>query len=217
VATLIACSDEHKKNPAIDYTGFKEQHLTLLSLHDPATNPDTMGWITLQLPARLDTFYSWQHYSDCENCGQMKYRFADNHYDQYAESGLFWTVFPDSVYQFNTWHKPYSEIPDSLTYPSLKPGDSSIYFNRLPELVTDLADADFQQRSVEEINGRLFFITVFTTARGYLTQRPSSYLVAMTRLQNRSIHFIAECGARDCRDFSNLMYKAIRSIQIIEK
>jgi hypothetical protein len=216
-ALLISCKNSDQKEAVIDYTGFEEKMITLAGLIDSTDKDDTLGSISIKLPARLDTMYQWHHYSDCKTCGEIKYRVADNSYDQYAESGFYWTVVPDSVYQFNIWHKPYPEVPDSIEFAEIAQADSSIYFNRLPELVSTLGDVDFFKREFKKIGDRNFMITGFVAHTGYLTRKKSIYLVALTNLRSRPLYLIAECSATDTTGFINNMYKSILSVQITEK
>src|SRR5258705_740950 len=99
----------------IDYTGFLEKHLVFVGSKKPGhTFTDTLCSITLNIPARLDTFYTWEDRSDYDDARYVKYRFADTNYDQYAESGFYYAFHPDSVYQLTVCHKRYQQVPDSI-------------------------------------------------------------------------------------------------------
>ena len=214
---VLSCGDGKEKEVPIDYTGFHEKMIVLSGLDDSTDMADTLASLQIRLPERLDTFYQWHHYSDCKTCGETKYRFADKNYDQYAENGYFWTVVPDSIYQLNIWHKPYSETPDSVLLNPVPEADTSIYYNRLPELVTTLGDVDFFKREFKKINNRNYMITGFVAQTGYLTQSHTIYLVAITHLRSRPLYFIAECSAKDTAGFIQNMYKSLLSIRVMEK
>ena len=214
---LISSCKEKETKDAADYSGFLEKEISLIGIDKNDHEIDTLGKLAIMLPSRLDTFYKWQHFSDCKTCGEIKYRCADNRYDQYAESGFFWSVVPDSIYQFTVWHEPYRPIPDSLIFPFVQQEDTSIHFNRLPSMLTALEDVEYKKREFRQINNRNFVIVGFETKAGYLTQSRTEYLVAVTNLKSRLIYFIAECGAKDCKGFAEDFYKAILSIRIFEK
>ncbi len=214
---LFSCKNDKKQDAPIDYTGFSEKKIVLSGLEDSTDHDDTLGRLFIKVPERLDTFYRWQHYSDCKTCGETKYRLADKRYDQYAENGFFWTVVPDSIYQLNIWHKPYSEMPDSLAFSPVPEADTSIYFNRLPSLVSNLGDVDFFKREFKMIDNRNYMITGFVAHTGYLTQRNTIYLIALTHLKSRPLYLIAECSAKDTTGFIGNMYKSLLSIRVEEK
>jgi len=214
---FFSCKNEKKGEASIDYTGFVEKMIVLSGLNDSTDQADTLASLMIRVPARLDTFYQWQHYSDCKTCGETKYRLADRRYDQYAENGFFWTVVPDSIYQLNIWHKPYREIPDSISLTQVMEEDSSVYYNRLPDIVSSLADVDFFKREFRKIGDRNYVITGFVANTGYLTQSKTIYFVALTHLRSRPLYFIAECSAKDTAGFINNMYKSLLSIRITEK
>ena len=213
---FFSCRNGKKETP-IDYTGFNEKLIVLSGLDDSTDLDDTLGSLSIRVPARLDTFYHWHHQSDCKTCGEKKYRFADLRFDQYAENGFYWTVVPDSIFQLNIWHKPYAELPDSMIAPPVKEADSSLYFNRLPELVSSLGDVDFFKREYRVIGERPYMITGFVAHTGYLTQGKTIYLVALTHLKSRPLYIIAESSAKDTTGFTDMMYKSILSARITEK
>ena len=216
IAVFISCQSI-KKPETIDYSGFSEKHLSIAGLKKDYTQKDTLANISIKIPARLDTFYQWQHYSDCTNCGYTKYRFADKRYTQFAEKGFFWTEVPDSVYQLSIWHKPFKIVPDTIVYRPLMEKDSSSYPYILASLVSLTEKKDFYKKEFRKIGDNHFVIAGFTTSVGYLTNSETLYLIASTRIKNRDLHIIAECGAKDTTGFIDNMYKAILSVKIEEK
>src|SRR5262245_10299736 len=120
---IISCKSPDPKE--LDYSGYTNRKTLLTGYNNKYEWSDSLAYISLKIPERLDTFYKWKHASDCASCGWMKYRFADKNYPQFAESGWIWTVVPDSVYQFNIWHKPIKEAPDSIILNPLKINDTS--------------------------------------------------------------------------------------------
>src|SRR5262245_20098512 len=81
---------ETEKNN-IDYNGFSYKSIVLTGYsRKEVKQNDTLAILTLKVPARLDTFYQWTHFSDCVPCGTVKYRFADSKYPQFKELGWYW-------------------------------------------------------------------------------------------------------------------------------
>jgi hypothetical protein len=73
-----------------------------------------IGTITLSLPARYDTTFTWIHYSDCgAPCEKMKYRFQPKTLPVNMENGYFYKTLRDSVEQFTIVHNPYIPAEDS--------------------------------------------------------------------------------------------------------
>jgi hypothetical protein len=169
----------------------------------------------MKVPERLDTFYSWNHYSCCSSCGWLKYRFADKKYPQFAESGWYWTIVPDSVYQLNIWHRPIKEAPDSITLKPLSKKDTAYCYYH-PQMVGYSKPPDFLLKEFKLINERPFVISAFVNPYGYLTDSRTLFVIAETNLKSREIYFIGECGAKDTTGFIDNMYKSFLSIRIKE-
>ena len=211
---LVSCTEEPT---IIDYTGFTERNFTIAGLDSNFESTDTLAEIRIKLPERLDTFYKWRHYSCCTNCDNTKYRFADKRYPQFAESGFYWTVEPDSVYQFSIWHKPLRFFSDSTQLEELTINDSGYFYNNIPRQFSLGDKLQPIKKSFQKINGRNFFIVQFISPFGYLTRKETYYVVAGTNLKDRQIKFIGECSAKDSSQFFIGMYKSIQSIVIKER
>ncbi|HET6768402.1 MAG TPA: hypothetical protein VFH08_13420 [Chitinophagaceae bacterium] len=112
----------------IDYRGYTHQQVFLKGYDEKFEWNDSLALISLKTHERLDTFYNWEHKSDCSSCGWMKYRFADKSYSQFAERGWLWTFVPDPTYQFNIWHKPIKEAPDSILLTPLSEKDTTDWY-----------------------------------------------------------------------------------------
>ncbi|HET6993678.1 MAG TPA: hypothetical protein VFI06_01790 [Chitinophagaceae bacterium] len=216
-ALIVSCQSNEKIN-ATDYAGFSEKVIALVGIDTNYDQKDTIGVLRIMIPNRLDTFYQWQDRSDCANCGYSKYRFSDKHYPQYAESGFFYTIQPDSTYQFNIWHKPFRETPDST---NLKPITNELmerYSYHNAELTSfDTGSVNYKIKEFRIVNDRSFLITAFSSKNSYLTWKPAFLVVATTFLKSRELKFVAECSAKDTAGFIKNMYKSMLSIQIQEK
>lgn len=67
---------------------------------------DSLGVITLSVPLRYDTNFSWVHHYDCgKSCDEQKYRFQPKELPITKESGWIWLEEPnDSVERFTISH-----------------------------------------------------------------------------------------------------------------
>jgi len=73
-----------------------------------------LGVVSLSLPVRYDTTFTWIHYSDCgAPCQKRKYRFQPKLLPVNMENGYFYKTLKDSVEQFTIVHNPYIPIGDS--------------------------------------------------------------------------------------------------------
>lgn len=96
---------------------------------------DSLGFVSLTLPKRFDTFFKWTHYSDCgKPCNEIKYRFQPKTLPIYMESGWDWKERTDSVEQFTISHSgyfPFQPQRDSMsifTYMKRRQGNSISYY-----------------------------------------------------------------------------------------
>jgi hypothetical protein len=78
---------------------------------------DSLGVITLSVPIRYDTNFSWIHYSDCgKPCDEQKYRYQPSILRITKESGWIWLGEPkDSVESFTISHKRHFPFNDGDT------------------------------------------------------------------------------------------------------
>jgi hypothetical protein len=73
-----------------------------------------LGVVSLSLPVRYDTTFTWIHYSDCgAPCEKRKYRFQPKTLPVNMENGYFYKTLKDSVEQFTIVHNPYIPVGDS--------------------------------------------------------------------------------------------------------
>ena len=214
LSIFISCSDSRKPEE-INYTGFIERGIALSGYDENFELTDSLCLVSLKIPVRLDTFYKWQHYSCNTSSGWMKYRYADKKYSQFAESGWYWTVVPDSVYQLNIWHKPIKIAPDSIILRQLSEKDTSLCYYH-PQIAGYSKSANFLFKEFKLLNQRPFVISAFINPYGYLTNSQTLFVVAETNLKSRELYFIGECAAKDTTGFIDNLYKSFLSIRIKE-
>ena len=216
LTALTSCKDYDKKDE-ISYDEFIERRLVLAGVDSNYNQKDTLCFLSIKTPDRLDTFYQWQDYGDYGNDRFTKYRFSDHRYIQYPESGFIYMIQPDSVYQLTIWHKRKKEIPDSIGLPSLSKShlNDNWYFG-VHQTTFSPDSVQYIKKEFRVINDKPFIVSAYKTQNGYLTWRPTIFVVAITNLKNRELFFIAECGAKDTTGFIDNMYKSFLSIRIKE-
>ena len=75
---------------------------------------DGLGSVSVLLPVRYDTTFTWIHYSDCgQPCEKRKYRFQPKDLPVNPETGYFYKIPNDSIEQFTIVHNPYIPVNDS--------------------------------------------------------------------------------------------------------
>jgi len=211
---FISCSDADKSEE-INYTGFVERHIVLSGYDENFELTDSLSLVSLRIPARLDTFYSWHHSSCNSSSSWMKYRFADKTYPQFAESGFYWTVVPDSTYQLSICHKPVRMTPDSTFLTPLSEKDKNDRFYHDGGLTLN-DSAKYIFKDFKYINEKAFIISAYISPYSYLTLSPALFVVAATNLKDRELFFVGECSAKDTTGFVESMYKSFLSIRIKE-
>jgi len=214
LSIFISCSDAGKPEE-ISYTGFIERNIALSGYDENFELTDSLCLVSLKIPIRLDTFYKWCDYSCNSSSSWMKYRFADKTYPQFAESGWFWTVVPDSTYQLSICHKPVRMTPDSIFLTHLSERDKNNRFYLGGGLAPN-DSARYIFKDLKYINQKAFIISAYTSSYSYLTRSEALFVVAATNLKDRELFFIGECGAKDTTGFIECMYKSFLSIRIKE-
>lgn len=68
---------------------------------------DSLGIISVNVPERFDTSFTWTHYSDCNTCHIQKYRVQTKNTPILKESGFYWDEPNDSVDRFTISHNQY--------------------------------------------------------------------------------------------------------------
>ena len=210
---LYSCKDNLNKE---DYTGFVDKEFDLSAIKDSAQPGEKLAHIKIKVPSILDTFYQWHRESDCSNCGKMEYRFSSKNYPQFAESGVVWTNYPDSVFQLTFIHEPIVKERSKFLDP-VKIEDTAYLPNYLANQSTWCDKFSFLYKKHVQINSRNFVLTAFTTDCSIITNnKPTILLGAITSLKNTSLLLLAETNAKDTTGFEMMMRRAINSIEISE-
>src|SRR5579863_5725161 len=76
---------------------------------------DSLGKVTITLPLRYDTSFSWTDYSDCgKPCDKIKYRLQPKTLRIKKETGMYMRRKPkDSIERFTISHAGYFPFHDS--------------------------------------------------------------------------------------------------------
>ena len=215
--TLIVSCQLRERKSKINYSRNDEKHIVLSGLDSNYEQKDTLAFLTIKIPARLDTFYQWYNRSDCTPCGRMQYRFADTHFQQFAESDWYSIFKPDSICQLTIKHNPIKEWPDTVHAAPFAIGDTNNIAHGLKHEATWCEKATDLNKYFRIINGRPFIISSFISSCSRITDTTSFFFAAETTLKGRRLEFIGECTLKDTAGFTDNMYKSILSIRIQEK
>jgi len=147
---------------------------------------DSLGDVTITLPTRYDTSFSWTHYSDCgKPCDRIKYRWQPKTLKISKESGWIWLGEPkDSIERFTVIHSRY--------FPFHASDDSSFIFkfheHEKGNVVQNPDTYKIKSDTVEKIGDRYFSIIAIdlydTTKAQY-----SKKLLAATSIRSNIIWF----------------------------
>jgi hypothetical protein len=145
---------------------------------------DSLGSITISLPSRYDTNFSWTHHSDCgSSCDKIKYRFQPRSLPINRESGWMWYDAKDSVERFTVIHY-FAYTPQENSF------NSAYFLNfhlvRKAEMVTNPTTYKIKSDTIEKINGRyfsIFDIDLYDSMDNLYSKK----LLAATVLKNRFV------------------------------
>lgn len=209
---LCSCNNT---DPQINYNGYLKKAIFLTGIDSNFNQTDTLASITINIPARLDTFYKWRNTSDCTPCGWVQYRFSDKTYPQFAESGFFWTKEPDSVYQLTIRHKPQRWYHDEKGFRQLEIRDSGALYS-LINSVSYCEEHTVLRKEFLLIKKRGFYVAVIYTPCGYLTNKSSLSVAAITNLKSRWLEINGQYSGTDTTGFIESIYKSLMSIELNE-
>jgi hypothetical protein len=113
---------------------------------------DTLGYVTLSIPNRYDTFFQWRHTSDCYGCGMEKHRYQPSNLRVFKESGWYYSGEPkDSIEQITSFYSEY--------HPFIHTSDSNSMKRMHPQIKANYTyDYNVTADTVEKINDRYFSI-----------------------------------------------------------
>jgi hypothetical protein len=143
---------------------------------------NSLGMVTLSVPLRYDTSFSWIHYSDCgKPCDEQKYRFQPKALRVTNESGWLWLGEPkDSVERFTISHTRDFPFNDGDTAKNI------VRHNHIKaQLLSNPESLPIIFDTIQKINGRYFSIIEMAK---YDTLQ-SKKVLAVTTIKNNVIRF----------------------------
>ena len=147
-----------------------------------------LGVVSLSLPVRYDTTFTWIHYSDCgAPCEKRKYRFQPKSLPVNMENGYFYKTLKDSVEQFTIVHNPYIPIGDSDNTDN-RDFITSFHDHEKFEITHNPTLRFIKSDTIEKIGDRYFSIIVidkYDTA----TAEFSKKLLSTTTIRRGTIDF----------------------------
>jgi hypothetical protein len=171
---------------------------------------DSLGYVTLSIPKRYDTFFQWRHTSDCYGCGREKHRYQPSNLRVFKESGWYYTGEPkDSIEQMTlsySEHHPFIYTIDSNNWKRLHLQIKADYKQ----------DYNVTADSIEKINDRYISIVVIDQFDTTTNQFIKKVMAATTIRGNQvSIRYELLTKVNDsiCRNFiknSRILLRTIR-------
>lgn len=142
---------------------------------------DSLGVISLSVPLRYDTNFTWIHYSDCGNpCNEQKYRFQPKGLPLIKETGWMWEEPKDSIDRLTISHTMDFPFHDGDT------AKNTIRHNHLKEqLVSNTQNLPIIFDTIQKINDRYF--SIFEMEKSDTLQ--SKRILAVTTIKNNLIKF----------------------------
>lgn len=150
---------------------------------------DSLGWLTLDIPAEYDTLYSWTHYSDCgKPCDEQKYRYQPKSLPIVKESGFLWKEpATDSVERLTISHSGYFPFCNG---DSLIITDGHSHFKE--KILSEEIDEKLLFDTVQKIGNRYFSIIAIGKSDSTLSRK----VFAITTIRRNMIQFKYEQLAR---------------------
>jgi hypothetical protein len=171
---------------------------------------DSLGMVTLSLPMRYDTGFSWVHYSDCgKPCDEQKYRFQPKELPIIKESGWVWSEPKDSVERFTISHKMDFPFHDGDTARNM------VRHNHIIEqLKSNPQNPPIVFDTIQKIDGRYYSIIVMDKSDSMQSKK----VLAVTTIKNNEVKFQYELLTRKNdlteRDFIKNSIDFIKTIHI---
>jgi hypothetical protein len=172
---------------------------------------DSLGLLTLSVPARYDTVFSWVNHSDCgKPCDEQEYRCQPKALAITKESGFFWRGEPkDSVDRFTVSHSSDMRYrADDFAMDSLR------HKNLKLQIVNNSDNSVIAYDTIEKIGDRYFSI--------FVTQKSDTIhnirVLAVTTIKGNEIKFrydlLSKNGDQVEKSFIKNSLDLIRTIRI---
>ena len=161
-----------------------------------------LGTVTVSLPERYDTSFTWIHYSDCgAPCEKRKYRFQPKVLPVNLENGYFYKTLVDSVDQFTIVHNPYIAAEDSDKTDN-RDFIISFHDHKKFDIIHDPRLRMIKSDTIEKIGDRYFSIIVidmFDSAKKVYSKK----LLSTTTIKRGTIDFNFELATRQKDSLTN--------------
>lgn len=148
---------------------------------------NSLGNISISLPANLDTFFQWTQYSDCgDPCAYADYRVQSKSLPIFRESGFYFEVLKDSVEQFTIKHAKIAtpnSTPDTLVV--------NHFINKLKSETIDNTSGKYLIDTLITINEKPFAVLAYTITDS-ANKITIQQLSAITAIQGNGIEFYFE-------------------------
>ena len=172
---------------------------------------DSLGAITLSIPLRYDTSFSWVHRSDCgKPCDEQKYRFQPKTLPITKESGWVWLgELKDSIDRLTISHTGYFPFHDGDTAKDL------VRHSHLKEeLLADPNNPAIIFDTIQKINDRYYSIFAMDKADSQQVKK----VFAVTTIRNNEIRFQYELLNKKndsiAKDFIRKSIELLKTIHI---
>lgn len=172
---------------------------------------DSLGQVTLSVPARYDTVFSWVNHSDCgKPCDEQEYRCQPKTLAITEESGFFWRGEPkDSVDRFTISH------PSDIRYRAENTAIDSLRHKYLKlQIVNNSDNPVIVHDTIEKIGDRYFSIFVMQRSDTIDNIR----VLAVTTIRGNEVKFrydlLSKKGNLLEKSFIKNSLDFIRTIQI---
>ena len=178
ITILIACNNILKVDVPVPPPEKPQKHTIKLI--------DSFGSVTIQLPARYDTNFSWTHFSDCGSlCDRIKYRFQPKFLPINKESGWMWFDLKDSIESFTIVHSGYfysfHQKPDTSHF-------WKIHEQQKESLIKHPDSYKIKSDTIEKIdnhNFSIFTIDLYDSVKLLYTKK----VIASTYIKSNAVEF----------------------------
>lgn len=172
---------------------------------------DSLGQVTLAVPARYDTVFSWVNHSDCgKPCDEQEYRCQPKVLPITEESGFYWRGEPrDSIDRFTISH------PSDIQYRGEDTAMDSLRHKYLKlQIVNNSENPVIVNDTIEKIGDRYFSIFVMQRSDTIDNIR----VLAVTTIKGNEVKFcydlLSKKGNLLEKSFIKNSLDLIRTIQV---
>lgn len=165
-----------------------------------------LGRLTILLPSRFDTTFTWIDFSDNSCDDQYKYRYADSDYPLIQETGFIYELKEDSLFFFTISHLKITGCSNNKS--EIEQDDLDLMVKR-ERVLNPQNKLTFQK--LLTINNRKYAVIADHNRVGNLDH---AYISARTIVDYQIISINYNCIMHDCMDFHETMMKSLKTIKI---